>query len=215
MCGNVFQSHTCEILPHLLAISSGHNTQQREQSPRCPDSLDCSSAFIAAEEKASLQCFIRVNAALSLSCPVSFVSAQSLQPITHCPHLYLSAFPSPAAIPLALLVCLFITNLPITTSGVFFYRESVFLSSILKCLSPICLQPNFFPPSSFCLPEPSLPTVIYLCHSTSIPKPCSFCSPRQAGPPVSSLGGHQERRGRRSDNPLTPHLSSERGKAPS
>lgn len=51
MCGNVFQSHTCEIPPHLLAISSGHNTQQREESPQRLDSLDCSSAFIAAEEK--------------------------------------------------------------------------------------------------------------------------------------------------------------------
>lgn len=49
MCGNVFQSHTCEIPPHLLAISSGHNTQQREESPQRLDSLDCSSAFIAAE----------------------------------------------------------------------------------------------------------------------------------------------------------------------
>lgn len=127
MCGNVFQSHTCEILPHLLAISSGHNTQQREQSPRCPDSLDCSSAFIAAEEKDSLQCFIIVNAALSLSCPVSFVFAQSLNPITHYHYIYLSIFPSSAAIPLALCflqICLL--QPPV------FYCESFFLKSIQK-----------------------------------------------------------------------------------
>lgn len=68
MCGNVFQSHTCEIPPHLLAISSGHNTQQREESPQCLDSLDCSSAFIAAEENGSLQRFSTASAALSPFC---------------------------------------------------------------------------------------------------------------------------------------------------
>lgn len=51
MCGNVFQSHTCEIPPHLLPISSGHNTQQREESPQPIDSLDRSPTFIAAEKK--------------------------------------------------------------------------------------------------------------------------------------------------------------------
>lgn len=51
MCGNVFQSHTCEIPPHLLPISGGHNTQQREESPQPIDSLDRSPTFIAAEKK--------------------------------------------------------------------------------------------------------------------------------------------------------------------
>lgn len=52
--GMFFQSHTCEIATHLLAISSGHNTQQRAQKSRprpspnlCLDSLDGNSAFIA------------------------------------------------------------------------------------------------------------------------------------------------------------------------
>lgn len=51
MCGNVFQSHTCEIPPHLLPISGGHNTQQREESPQPIDSLDRRPTFIAAEKK--------------------------------------------------------------------------------------------------------------------------------------------------------------------
>lgn len=42
--------------------------------------------------------------------------------------------------------------------------------------------------------------------------PCH--SPSQGRPPVSSIGGHKEKLARRSDNLLTPHLSSERGKAP-
>jgi len=44
----------------------------------------------------------------------------------------------------------------------------------------------------------------------------SLChSPRQRRPPVSSLCRHEEKLARGSDNPLTPHLSSARGKAPS
>lgn len=66
MCGNVFQSHTCEIPPHLLAISSGHNTQQREESPHRPDSLDLGSAFIAA------RCCVSAALSLCLSFLCSF-----------------------------------------------------------------------------------------------------------------------------------------------
>lgn len=72
------------------------------------------------------------------------------------------------------------------------------------------------------LPTPTSPLHSTLCSrakfanshlSMSIQLPSS--NNFQEHPPVSSLGGHKEKLTRRSDNPLTPHLSSARGKAPS
>lgn len=85
MCGNVFQSHTCEIPPHLLAISSGHNTQQKEQSSQCLDSLDCSSAFIAAEKIRAVWSFSTANAALSISIILLPGSVCFCFSLFHCP----------------------------------------------------------------------------------------------------------------------------------
>lgn len=106
MCGNVFQSHTCEIPPHLLAISSGHNTQQREESPQRLDSLDCGSAFIAVEENGSLQRFT-ASAALSLS--VFFLSCSPFQ------SFFLQSF-NPSILSLSL--CL--------NSHIFYFMSQVF-----------------------------------------------------------------------------------------
>lgn len=86
MCGNVFQSHTCEIPPHLLPISGGHNTQQREESPQPIDSLDRSLTFIAAEEKKA-RCNT-TNAAL----PISTSSSPDLFFICFFVHLFISFY---------------------------------------------------------------------------------------------------------------------------
>lgn len=219
MCGNVFQSHTCEIPPHLLAISSGHNTQQREQSPQRLDSLDCSSAFIAAEEKGLAAAFRH-----SERCLIS-PSFSSTVPRFICLRFGHSVLRSTRY--------LFVRPLILFTSCRDFFSHAAkfafkryflsifnFSSKILFLLNSI--QQVYFP---ICSP-PRLPRSLrsraqfsnsHLSMSAQLPSlnpfPCH--SPRQGRPPVSSLGGHGERLARGSDNPLTPHLSSARGKAPS
>lgn len=67
MCGNVFQSHTCEIPSHLLPISSGHNTQQKgKKAPQPLDSCDCCPLFIPAVEEGLWHCFSTAITALSI-----------------------------------------------------------------------------------------------------------------------------------------------------
>lgn len=61
-----------------------------------------------------------------------------------------------------------------------------------------------------CAPAPSHSSMSVQLPSLN-PFPCH--SPGQGRPPVSSLGGHEEKLARGSDNPLTPHLSSARGKS--
>lgn len=144
MCGNVFQSHTCEIPPHLLAISTGHNTQQREQSPQRLDSLDCSSAFIAAEEKGWPQCSSTASAALSLS--VVFLLPYhpfnpSIHSLSRCPT---SDFT----------LCMLQHSLSSLTFPVLTFSFSL---NSLPLISHLLPSPAF-------PPVPISPTVIYLCQ---------------------------------------------------
>lgn len=184
MCGNVFQSHTCEIPPHLLAISSGHNTQQREQGLQCLDSLDCSSAFIAAEVKGSLQCFSTANAALSLSviflpCFICFCSSHLILPSTHylfaqLPILFtLSQFFSlPAAVLLYSHFSYFSLNFQL------FLEYLSFLTPSNRSNSPSASDLDFPTPLHFVLPSQVCRQSFVYVNTTSIPKPFSLSLPK-------------------------------------
>lgn len=127
-------------------------------------------------------------------------------------HLSSSIFFSGAAI----------SSLQIHTLSSIRFRSVNF--SLLEYLSSSLSSSNRFLFSIFC--PPWSPHSLCFCAQSSnshlsmslwLPTlnlfPCH--SPGQGHPPVSSIGGHEEKLARRSDNLLTPHLSSERGKAPS
>lgn len=80
--GNVFQSHTCEIPPHLLPISSGHNAPQREKSHhhhRPPHALiHWTAALLLLQRRGKKAPKKRLTAAFQLSdcclfCPLPFL----------------------------------------------------------------------------------------------------------------------------------------------
>lgn len=225
MCGNVFQSHTCEIAPHLLAISSGHNTQQREQSlPLCPRSnalIHWTAALLLLQQRrkkkeAIAAVFQRHERCLISLCHLSFSFQLSLSLPFICPCNLLSL----------LITC--VTSVshqqPSFFAFVFFFFSSpldvqLFLHFFLSRLIRPGLTSHLFPDQAprlstpLCALAPNLQTVICLCHDDLQSRnlfPCRF--PKQEGPPVSSLGGHEGKLARRSDNPLTPHLSSAKGK---
>lgn len=101
-----------------------------------------------------------------------------------------------------------------TISFIWFLGLSFFLLQFIQdALFSILCSPSS--PHSLCSCAHSSDThlSVSLWLPSLNPFPCH--SPSQGHPPVSSIAGHEEKLARRSDNLLTPHLSSERGKAPS
>lgn len=197
MCGNVFQSHTCEIPPHLLAISSGHNTQQRER--KAPNALiHWTAALLLLQRRKMARCGVSAQRALPYLCLF--------------PPLVSISFVFPAVIQSLSLLLLFLGVLHFL-SGAAFLPSQVAPSSSISSFQLLNSHFN-------CTPRllhipPRFLSSSHLSLSGRLPSPFPRRSPRRGRPPVSSLGGHDEKLARGSDNPLTPHLSSAMGKAPS
>lgn len=163
---------------------------------------------------------IRLAAVLrhSQHCLISLSFSFVFTPVTESFHLLIISLSS---------LWFFLLYAPIFQSLLIFLSIIFPLTQLLKVLNYLSsLTPSNrldFPSAS----DPNLPTPLhfmllkfadsYLSMSIQLPSlnlfPCH--SPRQERPTVSSLSGHKEKLARRSDNPLTPHLSSVRGKAPS
>lgn len=216
MCGNVFQSHTCEIPPHLLPISTGHNTQQRER--KAPNALIhwiAALLLLQRKKRGSLQRFgpyLSSSSQLSASFVFLWSFNPSIYMLSGC--LTPSSFKS---------VCLS-TAVVFSPSPLEVFAH--FLSSFTFKYSPVeslCLNPSSRLDFSICwtffwnsplLCSRARRSGGHLSMSARFPAQKACHSPRPGHPPVSSLSRHEEKLARGSDNPLTLHLSSARGKAP-
>lgn len=179
MCGNVFQSHTCEIPPHLLAISSGHNTQQREQSPNAL--IHWTAALLLLRWRNKARCSASTQPTLPYLCHFAAFSFV-FTPLTDSFHLFVISLSNLwfflLYVPIFQSLLIFLSFIfPLSDSTPKSPQLSFSSNSIQQAWYPICFRPR--PPHSTPLyaPEVCRQSFVYV-NTTSIPKPFPLSFPK-------------------------------------